>query len=117
MENPYPGWSTNYAAYCVAHGMTPEQMEQHDGDSMVNFIGWINRHKHPFRQQHPEALCCGDIADYDKWADFLLQSAYNAINSGPVHPDGPTRTEPSNLERNDEEDTKSKNHESRHRVE
>lgn len=75
MDHPFPGYSTNYSAYCLAHGADPETMDQRDGGSMVNFILWIGRMKPRFASAHPESMCGSNIADYDKWAQFLLQSA------------------------------------------
>lgn len=61
-------WQPNFVAYAAAHGRTPEQQAAadvtHDGrPTLVPFLGWINRCRAAFLEQHPRT----DWEAYEKF--------------------------------------------------
>lgn len=65
-----------YFYYAKAHGMTPEQMLEHDqrewpGGMMTGFILWISKMKIAFKKESPKSFLNDAIYDHDAWTAFL----------------------------------------------
>lgn len=75
------GDNPRYAAYALAHGMTPDAMMEHDriaypGGCMCGFVLWMSEQKRAFWEPCPEAFFDrGRILDQDAWTSFLQSVA------------------------------------------